>query len=107
MRTLKYKGYQGSIEYSKEDNCMYGKVLGIDDCITYEGVDKNALKGDFEGAIDMYLESCKARGVQPCKPYSGTVSFHLSPDDHSAIAAKAARAGMTLSGYIRHALSLL
>lgn len=107
MRTMKYKGYQGSIEYSKEDGCMYGKVLGIDDCITYEGDDKKALEEDFHMALEAYFESCATRGVKPRKPYSGTVSFHISPDDHSTIAAKAAKAGMSLSGYIRHALALL
>lgn len=108
MRTMKYKGYQGSIEYSKEDNCFFGKVLGlVEDCITYEGDNKDTLAEDFHGAVDMYLESCKERGVQPRKPYSGTVSFHLSPDDHSRIAANARKAGISVSRYIRQALALL
>ena len=29
MGTMNYKGYTGSVDYSKEDNCLYGKVLGI------------------------------------------------------------------------------
>ena len=26
MDYLEYKGYKGSVEYSKEDNCLFGKV---------------------------------------------------------------------------------
>ena len=38
MGQLKYKGYAGSVEYNEEDNCLFGKVLGLKkDCITYEG----------------------------------------------------------------------
>ena len=38
MNRLEYKGYYGSIEYSAEDNCLYGKVLGMPkDLISYEG----------------------------------------------------------------------
>ena len=38
MGQLKYKGYSGSVEYSEEDSCLFGKVLGLKkDCITYEG----------------------------------------------------------------------
>ncbi len=38
MGNLKYKGYVGSVEYSEEDNCLFGKVIGMSkDCITYEG----------------------------------------------------------------------
>ena len=29
MDFLEYKGYKGSVEYSKEDNCLCGKVQGI------------------------------------------------------------------------------
>ena len=29
MDFLEYKGYKGSVEYSKEDNCLFGKVQGM------------------------------------------------------------------------------
>ena len=29
MGTMTYKGYIGSVDYSEEDNCLYGKVLGM------------------------------------------------------------------------------
>lgn len=30
--------YMGSVDYSEEDNCLFGKVLGMSkDAITYEG----------------------------------------------------------------------
>ena len=55
MGQLKYKGYAGSVEYNEEDNCLFGKVLGLKkDCITYEGETISELKSDFEGAIDDY-----------------------------------------------------
>lgn len=69
MEQLEYKGYSGSVEYSEEDNCLFGKVLGLTkDCIIYEGETIKELKSEFEGAIDDYLTSCKDRGVEPAKP---------------------------------------
>lgn len=69
MEQLEYKGYSGSVEYSKEENCLFGKVLGLTkDCIIYEGGTIKELKSEFEGAIDDYLTSCKDRGVKPAKP---------------------------------------
>ena len=62
MGLLKYKGYTGSVDYSEEDNCLYGKVLGMSkDMITYKVQDVNELRKDFEGAIDDYLIVCKAK----------------------------------------------
>lgn len=38
MDYLEYKGYKGSVEYSKEDNCLFGKVQGLPKAlILYEG----------------------------------------------------------------------
>ena len=57
MGQLKYKGYAGSVEYNEEDNCLFGKVLGLKkDCITYEGETISELKSDFEGAIAKIVE---------------------------------------------------
>lgn len=52
---LEYKGYYGSVEYSSEDVLLYGKVLGINSLISYEGESVAELQQDFEGAVDDYL----------------------------------------------------
>lgn len=55
-RLLEYKIFKGTIEYSKEDGCFFGKVLGLQkDCITYEGQDLKELQKDFEEAIEDYM----------------------------------------------------
>ena len=63
MDYLEYKGYKGSVEYSKEDNCLFGKVQGMSkDLIAYEGQTLEELRKDFEAGIDSYIEGCKADG---------------------------------------------
>ena len=106
MGMMRYKGYTGSVEYSEDDNCLFGKVQGLDKrtCILYEGNTVDELKTDFENAIDSYLESCKERGVAPRQPYSGTLNIRISPEIHSKIAMLAQAAGTTINGYIKKAL---
>lgn len=105
MGNLKYKGYIGSVEFSEEDSCLFGKVLGMSkDCITYEGETIGELKRDFEGAIDDYIASCKARGVEPRKAFSGTLNIRISPEIHSRIAVLAQEAGTTINSFIKSAL---
>ena len=53
-------------------------------------------KKDFEGAVDDYIASCVARGIEPSKPYSGTFNVRVSPEIHSAIANLAQKAGITI-----------
>ena len=67
--TLEYKGYQGTVEYSAEDNILYGKVIGIRGLISYEGESLNELRTCFVEAIDDYLSCCEAEGREPMKPW--------------------------------------
>ena len=53
---LEYKGYFGTVEFSAADNVLFGKVIGINSLISYEGNSVKNLKKDFEGAVDEYLE---------------------------------------------------
>ena len=46
---LEYKGYQGTVEFSKDDSCLYGKVIGIKSLIIYEGQTVKELIENFKG----------------------------------------------------------
>ena len=106
MGYMKYKGYTGSVEYSEEDNCLFGKVMGLSkDAITYEGQTVDELRQDFEGAVDDYLEGCAARGVAPSRPYSGTFNVRVSPEIHSTIAMLAQQAGISINAFVRQVLA--
>jgi predicted HicB family RNase H-like nuclease len=56
--SLKYKDYIGSIEYNPKDKCLFGKLLFIDDLISYEGEKINDLEHNFKDAVDDYIQSC-------------------------------------------------
>ena len=105
MDYLEYKGYKGSVEYSKADNCLFGKVLGMSkDLILYEGNTIDELRADFEAGIDNYIAGCVADWIEPRTPYSGTLNIRISPEIHSKIAMLAQEAGTTINGYIKQAL---
>ena len=73
MDYLEYKGYKGSIEYSKEDDCLFGKVqgLGKNVLILYEGNTVDELRKDFEGGIDLSLIHIS----EPTRPDAGKISL--------------------------------
>lgn len=62
---LLYKNYNGTVEYSKEDKCLYGKVIGLKSLLSYEGDSVQELETNFQNVIDDYLRDCEERGVQP------------------------------------------
>ena len=54
-KTMNYKGYTGSVEFSEADGLFYGKVLGIRSLVSYEGGNVKELEDDFHGAVDDYI----------------------------------------------------
>lgn len=106
MGQLKYKGYTGSVEYSEEDQCLFGKVQGLHGTlISYEGTTIEEIRSDFEGAIEEYLASCARRGIAPAKPYSGRLVVRMSSELHGRVAAAAMAAGTTINDFIKRAIS--
>lgn len=101
---MEYKDYFGTVEYSAEDNILYGKVIGINGLISYEGDSIQTLKADFEEAVDDYLEMCKEQGVQPQKTYRGSFNVRISPSLHKTLAMFAASHNKTLNATVEEAI---
>jgi len=64
---LSHKGYFGSVEFSDEDDVLHGRIIGINDRITYEGDSVKSLRLDFISAVDEYLCVCAELGKEPEK----------------------------------------
>ena len=56
LGTLQYRGYNGSVEYSPEDQVYFGKILGTRDLFSYEGNTLDELNADFCEAVNAFLE---------------------------------------------------
>ena len=57
IRSIEHKGFSGSVDFSEEDQCFYGKIQNIRSLVMYEGTDLESLKKDFKEAVDDYLEA--------------------------------------------------
>lgn len=101
---LSYKNYNGTVEYSKEDSCLFGKVIGIKSLLSYEGDSVKELEQDFRNVIDEYLEDCKERNVEPEQPFKGTFNVRISPELHRNIAVYAIEHGKSLNAAVEEAI---
>lgn len=101
---LSYKNYNGTVEYSKEDECLFGKVVGIKSLLSYEGNSVQELEQDFKTVIDEYIKDCEERGVQPEQPYKGTFNVRIRPELHRSIAVYAIEHGKTLNAAVEEAI---
>lgn len=103
-KTLSYLGYTGSVEVSVEDDCLFGKILFIDDLIVYEGETPGKLEAAFKEAVDRYIAYCKSKGKNPNKPYSGSFNVRIGEERHRAASIAAAENGQNLNDFVSTAI---
>ena len=66
---LAYRGYRGTINFSAELQCFYGKIDDISLLVCYEGDTRTSLEEAFARAVDDYLLNCARLGRTPERPY--------------------------------------
>lgn len=97
MKHLDYKGYTGTIEYSAEDELLFGKVVGIKGLISYEGTTGPELEANFKSTIDDYLDDCKDEGITPERPFKGSFNVRIAAELHRSLAIAAIESGTSQS----------
>lgn len=100
MSTFNYKGYTGAVEVDQNAGILAGRVLDLDAVLTFEGDTVRQAEQAFHDTVDDYLNWCKERGMQPEKPYSGTLYVRTTPAIHRAAAAAAAREHQSLNAWV-------
>jgi predicted HicB family RNase H-like nuclease len=101
---LEYRGYYGTVEFSAADNVLFGKVLGINGLISFEGDSVKNLKEDFEGAVDEYIETCAEKGIEPEKSYKGDFNVRLSPELYKTLTLYSASHGQSINSTLEEAI---
>ncbi|MEG5163100.1 type II toxin-antitoxin system HicB family antitoxin [Microcoleus sp. AT3-A2] len=62
---ITYKGYTASIEVDSEAKILFGRVLDINDLVTFKAQTIEEARQEFQNSIDDYLEFCKELGQEP------------------------------------------
>ena len=102
MSMLEYKGYLGTVEYSAEDHCLYGKLAYIRDLVNYEATTVSKLEKEFRSAVDAYLKQCAELGREPNTPFKGSFNVRTGPELHRAITIAAG--DKSLNAYVCEAI---
>lgn len=101
---LTYKDYMGSVHYCAEDEIFYGKLEGIEDLVTFEAKNVDALKSAFKESVEDYLETCKREDKETEKSYKGSFNVRISPELHKSAKRAAVEQGISLNQLMQKAL---
>jgi predicted HicB family RNase H-like nuclease len=101
---MTYKGYNASMVFDADDKVIVGRVVDIDDIITFHGESVAEFEANFHAAVDGYLAASKELRSAPEKPASGKVMLRIAPEVHAAALKAAARSGTSLNKWAERAL---
>lgn len=99
-----YKGYDALVEYVPSARTFHGSVPNIRGVITFEGNSVEELEHAFHESVDLYLDICTRRGVDPDTPYSGKFIVRASSGVHGQAAEAAVQAGVSLNRWVVDAI---
>lgn len=104
MDTLSYKGFEGTTELDMARGLCHGKLLFINDLVTYEAKSPADLQKEFEAAVDDYIETCNAVGKEPQRPFKGLFNVRIAPELHRDAVLRATKDGVFLNDIVNVAL---
>ena len=104
MTTMTHDGYLATLEVDEEAGVIHGRVVNARAVLTFEGETLPELRAAFADTIADYREWCAERGVEPEKPYSGTLSLRIAPELHRRVAEKAAKVVESINQFIAERL---
>ena len=101
---LKYKDFMGTVHFSTDDEVFHGKLIGINDLVTFEGCSVVELKNSFEKAVEDYIELCRNVNKSPNISYKGTFNVIIKPVLHEQAARRSMELGVSLNQFVELAI---
>jgi predicted HicB family RNase H-like nuclease len=103
---MTYKGYTANLEVDVEAGIIFGRVLDINDVVTFKGKTVEEARQECYKSVDDYLAFCEYLGEEPDKPFSGKLPFRTTPEHHRKIFIAASKAGKSINAWMDEVLSI-
>jgi predicted HicB family RNase H-like nuclease len=101
---LDIDGRSAVVSFDPEVGMFRGEFLGLSGGADFYADSVEALKREGKRSLDVYLDMCRARNIEPFRSYSGKFNVRLTPEQHETVVAAATSAGKSLNEWIAHAI---
>jgi predicted HicB family RNase H-like nuclease len=102
---MNYKGYAASMTFDADDKIIIGRVLDIDDIISFHAESVAEFEQAFHASVDDYILACEKLGQIAEKPVSGRLMLRIAPNIHAAAIKAAAQSGQSMNKWVEHVLT--
>ena len=102
---IEYKGYTGVFEFDPSIDAFHGRIVGLQDVVTFQGCSLDELRREMAESVEDYLELCAEVGKEPERPYRGEFLIRTTPEIHRAAAIQAEASGVSLNAWVEATIS--
>lgn len=104
MNIMTVEGYHAKIEYDEEIDLFRGEILGINGGADFYGKTPKELRSEFKKSLQVFLEVCEEKGIEPRRHFSGKFNLRISPELHEQLAIAAQAEGKSINTLAQEAL---
>ena len=104
MNIMSVSGYRAKIEYDEELDLFRGEILGLTGGADFYGKNTKELRAEFKKSLQVFLEVCKEKGIEPRRHFSGKFNLRIPPELHEKLAIEAQAQGKSINTLAQEAL---
>jgi predicted HicB family RNase H-like nuclease len=106
MNTMTFEGFHAKIEYDEELDLFRGEILGLNGGADFYGKNPKALRSEFKKSLQVFLDVCQEKGIEPKRNFSGKFNLRISSELHEQLAIAAQAQGKSINLLAQEALQL-
>ena len=104
MNVMTLNGYHAKIEYDEDLDLFRGEILGLSGGADFYGKNPKALRAEFRKSLQVFLEVCKEKGLEPRRNFSGKFNLRIPAELHERLAIAAQAQGKSINTLAQEAL---
>jgi predicted HicB family RNase H-like nuclease len=104
MNVMTVNGYQARIEFDSDLDLFRGDILGLNGGADFYGKNPKELRAEFKRSLDVFLETCAEKGIEPKRHFSGKFNLRISPQLHEKLAIAAQARGKSINALAQESL---
>ena len=96
-------GHKAAISYDPEIGMLRGAFVGLSGGADFYADNVKDLEREGRISLRVYLDTCREKGVEPYRRFSGRFNVRLDPRTHEAAVAAAAAENRSLNDWVAEA----
>jgi predicted HicB family RNase H-like nuclease len=106
MNTMSVDGFEAKIEFDADLDLFRGEILGLNGGADFYGKNPKELRAEFKKSLQVFLQVCAEKGIEPRRYFSGKFNLRITPELHEQLAITAQAEGKSINALAQEALRM-